>query len=405
MKIRLESDNPEGVDPKLEASDRSVVVSHPTTHTVGRWIALGAMLLALSVAHFFTPHNLLWVHDFLFKVTYLPIVLAGLWFGLRGGLALGVTTCAIYVVHIQLQLSGHHQHEQTSLFLELILYLLIGGVVGWLSDQQRAARNRLATANAQLQRSLETLREKTEALLAAEESLRQADRQRAAGEIALGLAHEVRNPLGGIVGAAEILANPGTEATGRTEFAAVLTREVKRLDRVITDLLDFARPTPATPGVSNVRQELDFVEKLTTGPRGKKKVSFDHAGIDSSLVAAIPPDAFRQVALNLTLNALTAVPPNTGRIEWTAARDGRQIVLTVTDNGSGVDPAVIDRLFEPFVTTTPEGTGLGLAIVARLIRDADGSIQLDKDQRPGTRFTIKLPVATEGYSGSRNSQG
>jgi two-component system, NtrC family, sensor histidine kinase HydH len=364
-----------------------------------RVILLVIMLLLLSAAHFVTPHNLTWVHDFLFKVTYLPIVLAGLWFGLRGGIFSSLATSAIYVVHIRLQLAGH-QHSQAGFFLELVLYLVIGAVVGWLSDQQRAARDRLAAANLLLQRSLESLREKTEALLTAEESLRRADRQRAAGQIALGLAHEVRNPLGGIVGAAEILANPGTDAKGREEFVAVLTREVKRLDRVITDLLNFARPSVGQAGTANLKEELDFVEKLTAGPRGKKNVAFDHTNLPAGLVAAIPPDAFRQVALNLTLNALEAVPANSGRIEWTATREEGRIKLTVSDNGSGVDPSVRDHLFEPFVTTTPEGTGLGLAIVARLVGDVGGSIQLERSGPSGTAFALRLPLAGEDYTSS-----
>ena len=377
----------------------------PWGRTTIRWASLVLALTLLSVAHFITPHDLTWAHDFLFKVTYLPIVLAGLWFGFRGGLYLSLVTSAIYVVHIQLQLSGHHQPAQTSLFLELVLYLLIGAVVGWLSDQQRAARDRLASANVQLQRSLESLREKTEALLAAEESLRRADRQRAAGQIALGLAHEVRNPLGGIVGAAEILANPGTDAKGRAEFTAVLTREVKRLDRVVTDLLHFARPAEDKVGASNLKQELDFVEKLTAGPRGKKSVVFDHGSLPPDLIAAIPADAFRQVALNLTLNALAAVPPRSGRIEWRAQRDLRQIKLTITDNGPGVDPSVRDHLFEPFVTTMPEGTGLGLAIVARLIGDVGGSIHLEQTGPSGTTFALTLPLAGDDHPGPTVSQG
>ena len=373
--------------------------------TTTRWAALVLMLVVLSAAHFVTPHDVTWAHDFLFKVTYLPIVLAGLWFGFRGGLYLSLATCAIYVVHIQLQLAGHHQHQQTSFFLELVLYLLIGGVVGWLSDEQRAARNRLASANAQLQRSLESLREKTEALLAAEESLRRADRQKAAGQVALGLAHEIRNPLGGIVGAAEILANPDTDAKGRAEFTAVLTREVKRLDRVITDLLNFARPAQDKAGASNLKQELDFVEKLTAGPRGKKDVLFDHSGLTPDLIAAMPPDAFRQVALNLILNALEAVPPTSGRIEWRAVRESQQIKLTISDNGPGVDPSVREHLFEPFVTTTPGGTGLGLAIVARLVSDAGGSISLEHSAPTGTTFALRLPLAGGALPGSPVSQG
>jgi signal transduction histidine kinase len=208
------------------------------------------MLAALSVAHFLTPAQHSWAHDFLFKVTYLPIILAALWFGWRGGFFLALLTGLIYVVHIRLQLTAHDGHGQTGFLLELVLYLLIGLVVGWLSDRQRRIQERLADAHADLQRSFGSLREKTEALLAAEESLRRADRLKAAGEIASGLAHEVRNPLGGIVGAAEILAKPETDGTARAEFAAVLAREAKRLDRVITQFLDFARPGSIGQGIS-----------------------------------------------------------------------------------------------------------------------------------------------------------
>ena len=395
------------VDPSHSAgaADRGSADAGFWARPTARWGALLVILLGLSAAHFITPHDVTWAHDFLFKVTYLPIVLAGLWFGLRGGLYLSLATCAIYIVHIQLQLAGHHQHQQTSLFLELVLYLLIGGVVGWLSDQQRAARNRLASANAQLQRSLESLREKTEALLAAEESLRRADRQKAAGQVALGLAHEIRNPLGGIVGAAEILASPATDARGRAEFTAVLTREVKRLDRVITDLLSFARPAEDTAGAANLKQELDFVEKLTAGPRGKKQVRFDRTDLSPDLTAMITPDAFRQVALNLTLNALEAVPPASGRIEWRAVREGGQVKLTISDNGAGVDPKIRDRLFEPFVTTTPGGTGLGLAIVARLVSDVGGSINLEKSTTAGATFVLRLPLAGSTHSESAVPEG
>lgn len=362
-----------------------------------RWLTLIVMLAALSAAHFATPGDLTWMHDFLFKVTYLPIVLAGLWFGVRGGLLLSLVTSLVYVVHIQWQLSGQHQHAQTGFLLELVLYLLIGAVVGWLSDQQRAARDRLATANAQLQRSLESLREKTDALLAAEASLRRTDRLKAAGQIAMGMAHEIRNPLGGIIGAAEILANPVTDAAGRAEFAAVISRESKRLDRVITNLLDFARTATSQGGVSHLRQELDFVEKLTAGPRGKKRITFDATDVASDLEVTMASDAIRQVLLNLTLNAITAAPTDSGRIVWRGSRQTDHVMLSITDNGPGVDPHVRNQLFEPFVTTTPDGTGLGLAIVARLVGDVGGRIDLEQTGSTGTVFTLQLPCADGGH--------
>jgi signal transduction histidine kinase len=367
--------------------------------TAARWTALVVMLVVLSVAHFVTPAQHSWLHDFLFKLTYLPIILAGLWFGWRGGFFLALLTGLVYVVHIRLQLSGHHVHGVTGFLLELVLYLLIGLVVGLLSDRQRKIQDRLSAAHSDLQRSFAALREKTEALLEAEESLRRADRLKAAGEIASGLAHEVRNPLGGIVGAAEILAKPATDDQARAEFAAVLTRETKRLDRVITQFLDFARPGSSNEGTSNLREELEFVEKLTAGPRGKKRTVFSAEAVSGDLNVAISADALRQVLLNLTLNALSAVPSDTGRIEWSAVGDGMHVHLRIEDNGPGIDERVFDRLFEPFVTSR-DGTGLGLAIVARLVDDVGGSVTVERTDSSGTVFRLTFPVAEpSGQSG------
>ena len=360
-----------------------------------RWTALIIMLGALSVAHFLTPPQHSWAHDFLFKVTYLPIILAGLWFGWRGGFFLALLTGLIYFVHIRMQLTGHHGHGQTGFLLELVLYLLIGLVVGWLSDRQQRIRQRLASAHADLQRSFGSLREKTEALLAAEESLRRADRLKAAGEIASGLAHEVRNPLGGIVGAAEILANPETTAKDRAEFAAVLTRETKRLDRVISQFLDFARPGSNDQGICNLRQEIEFVGQLTAGPRGKKNTAFDCQSVPADLNVPMSADALRQVVLNLTLNALNAVPSSNGQITWRAKSEGRQVHAWIADNGSGIDEGIRDRLFEPFVATR-EGTGLGLAIVARLMSDIGGTVSVERSDPSGTSFALMFPVSTPG---------
>lgn len=366
--------------------------------TAARWTTLVVMLAVLSVTHFLTPAQHSWLHDFLFKLTYLPIILAGLWFGWRGGFFLALLTGLVYVVHIRLQLAGHHAHGVSGFLLELILYLLIGLIVGLLSDRQRKYQDRLAAAHADLQRSFAALREKTEALLEAEESLRRADRLKAAGEIASGLAHEVRNPLGGIVGAAEILAKPETDSRARAEFAAVLTRETKRLDRVITQFLDFARPGSSDEGISNLREEIEFVEKLTAGPRGKKRTTFDAAAVPGDITIPISADALRQVLLNVTLNALSAVPAENGSIAWSAEIEGDHVLLRIEDNGLGIDAGIRDRLFEPFVTSR-DGTGLGLAIVARLMDDVGGSVAVERTGSSGTVFCLTFPVESRGQPG------
>ncbi|MEW5701339.1 MAG: ATP-binding protein [Candidatus Zixiibacteriota bacterium] len=361
-----------------------------------RILLISALLIGLSIAHFVSPAEAIWLHDFWFKVTYIPIVLSGLWFGVRGGLTVGVITGLTYTVHIRLQLAGHHQHAQTGFWLELVLYLLIGIVVGWLADEQRRIQERLHQTNLQLQDSLASLKEKAEALLVAEESLRRADRLRAVGELAAGIAHEVRNPLSGILGAAKILADPATNDQNRAEFADLLAQETQRLDRVIGRLLDLARPGPGSAGTSLLANEIAFVGQLTEGTRRKSHADYDLSQVPHDIVVAVPVDVARQIILNLTLNALAALSERGGQIIWSAEIEGDRTTVRVRDTGGGVDSQIRDHLFEPFVTTRQTGgTGLGLAIVARLVRESGGEIDLESTGPSGTTFALTLPIASD----------
>lgn len=148
-------------------------------------------------------------------------------------------------------------------------------------------------------------------------------------------------------------------------------------------------------------EELGLVGKLTAGAVEKKSVTVETSSVPQTMSVAIAPDALRQVLLNLTLNALTAVAPESGTIAWTAERSGDRIHLRIIDNGPGVDPAVRDRIFEPFVSTGSDdrSTGLGLPIVARLLADVGGSIKLESTGGDGTTFVIALPPA--GGAGTR----
>ena len=377
-------------DPVIEHD--SAMSGRAATWAVRRVAVIAALLVALSVAHFLSSPHVSWIHDLLFKATYLPIVLAALWFGLKGGLATAFITSVIYTLHIRLQLAAHHQHEQAGFWLELVLYWLIAAVVGHLSDRQKRVQENLEETNVELAESIASLREKTEALLVAEESLRRADRLRAVGELAAGIAHEVRNPLGGILGAANILADPTTAPESRTEFAAVLAQETRRLDSVISRLLDLARPVRSTGGTADLAVEIGVVERLTTGARTKAHAAWDATGVPPRLIVRLSPEALRHVILNLTLNALAALPPQGGRIDWAAHKEESGIRVTIADNGGGISPDLRDRLFEPFVTTGgSDRTGLGLAIVSRILAENGGTIGVVKTGSEGTAIAFTIP--------------
>jgi signal transduction histidine kinase len=383
--------------PFLDAVPEITIMTEPA-RPQGRNIKLAtlALLLAgLSVAHFLSPAHSMRVHDFLFKATYLPIVLAGLWFGWRGGLYTGIVTSAVYAVHIQWQLAEHAQHGMTASWLELILYFVVGMTVGLLADRDRATQVRLAQTNDELAQSLAQVREKTAALLTAEDSLHRADRLKAVGELAAGVAHEVRNPLGGILGAARILADPATEQQARAEFADVLTTETKRLDRVISNLLDLARPPSGEKTDASLLEELEVVRSLVAGHTGARTTKIETEGVDPGLRVAIASDALRQVVLNLTLNALTAIDRDPGRIVWQSQETEGVLQIRIGDNGRGIDPGIRERIFEPFVGSGSDkrATGLGLSIVSRILADAGGAIAMEQTGRDGTTFKFSLPLS------------
>lgn len=341
-----------------------------------RWRALGvgAALLALAIAHFVSaPHATAW-HDFLFKATYLPLILAGLWFGLKGAVLASGVTCGVYMVHIFGQLAGEGHHELWSILSDVVLFTVMSFTAGFLSDRHDRAR-REAEARAA------DLAETTRVLLQAEEHLRRSERLRFLGEIAAGMAHEIRNPLGGIKGAGEILARPDTPPEERAEFTRVLMAEIERLDRVAGNFLRFGRPSG---GGRRRLKPADTVREvmllLRNQPEGRS-VDWSLEG-DQGLELETEPDLLRQVLLNVCLNAVQAMEGR-GRLVVRLER-GPPAAVEVADTGPGIPEELQETLFEPFVTTKVQGTGLGLATARRLMAPLGGRLEVVRTGPGGT---------------------
>ncbi|AKF06495.1 ATP-binding protein [Sandaracinus amylolyticus] len=234
--------------------------------------------------------------------------------------------------------------------------------------------------------------------------MKERDRLAALGEMAAGLAHEIRNPLGAIKASAQFLAEPAPrdESTrmddGAREFLDIIVEEVDRLNRVVSSFLDYARPSQlgdVTPIDVNatVRRTLQLL-----GPQFG-------AGVESSLDldAEVPPvridaERLRQVLINLALNAVQAMEGH-GRIEvrtrGVSRGDERWVEIHVADTGPGIPQKILKNLFVPFVTTKDRGTGLGLAISQRIVSAAGGLIEVRSSAGIGTTFVVRLPAHVE----------
>jgi two-component system, NtrC family, sensor histidine kinase HydH len=352
---------------------------------VPRMILIAVAVLAVTLGHYTIPPVHGGVHDLMQRVYYLPIVLAGFWYGLRGGLLTALAVGLLYLPHIFLHWGGAH-HGNVEKFLELVLYLVVGGVTGGLADRLRAANRGLVGA-------YESLREKSNLLLAAEEQLGQAQRLAALGELSAELAHEIRNPLGAIKGSAEIFRDRLPAGDPLREFALILCREADRLNAVLEGCLEMARrgqPREGADPVAAVREvvELTAVQAQRAGVRLSVRLPERLPAVTATA------GSLRQVFLNLTLNAIQAMPRG-GELTVEGGCTRKEVQLRFSDTGVGLSPQQLERAFQPFFTSRERGTGLGLTIAQRLIAGAGGRIEVSSEQGRGAVFTLSFPMRVE----------
>lgn len=234
--------------------------------------------------------------------------------------------------------------------------------------------------------------------------LLERDRLVAVGEVAAGIAHEIRNPLGAIKGAAQCL-DPGTLPKEAEEFINVIVEEVDRLNGVLSQFLEYARPYRGNPIPTDVNDVISATLRLLGKDTVPSRVEIKRDLAHGLPPVSVDPEQLKQVLINLVLNAIQAMPRGgevtvSSAIHYNASADfsdvprdvrDANVLVRVHDTGDGIPPEDLARVFMPFFTTKPNGTGLGLAISHGII-EANGG-RLDATSRPetGTIFTIRLP--------------
>lgn len=245
------------------------------------------------------------------------------------------------------------------------------------------------------------------------ERMKERDRLAALGQMAAGLAHEIRNPLGSIKGAAQYLqpgptTEGGREGTreGTREFLDIIIEEVNRLNKIVSQFLDYARPYRG----EQRQLEVADVLKKTLALIAKEAEEHGRVEIAAEFAERMPPvradaEQLLQVFLNLSLNALQAMPQG-GKL-WiaTALRRATRrgaaaafLEIRFRDNGVGIPPGDLKNLFIPFFTTKEKGTGLGLPISQRIIENHGGTIEVRSQPGEGATFTVLLPIEADVYA-------
>jgi len=298
-------------------------------------------------------------------------------YGLRGGLGISIAATLAYVPHAFF--SAHRDPSpMVDKGLEIILFIVIGLLTGWLVDREREARRRL-------ERSLS---ERTDL----ETQLIRAGRLSALGELVAGVAHEIRNPLASIKGSADAIATEFEPDHRKYPLVEILGREIERLERVVSTFLDFARPAPPSRTIIGLQTVVHQAVELMKNSPLADAAQVDVRGLP--VEARADADQLVQVTLNIGLNALRAAsgadePKVEFRTEHHEVGGKKWPAIGIIDNGPGISDEHVEQIFDPFFTTHDAGTGLGLSISNRIVEAHGGFIDV-KSSHKGSEFWICL---------------
>lgn len=355
----------------------------PKSRTAGRVAIIGSALAVIALVHQLTPHSSHLWHNVFQWLYYLPVVLAATYFGLRGGLLTGAAAAVGYIPHF---LEADNSPDYLAVqYAEVLVLFLVATVTGLLAGREHKRRE-------QLQKTLHKLHRANRNLQSSREQIRRADRLAAIGQLASSLAHEIRNPLAGIRGAVHVLEQPETTDEVRHELRQIVKKECQRLEGLLTAMLDFARPRLPEYQEVDIGRKIDSVLLLVAhaaaraGVTIKKQLAVDLPTLDCDA------EQFKQLILNLTLNAVQAMPEG-GVVLIEARTECASMRIDVTDQGCGILPEQIDRVFDPFFSTKESGTGLGLAVCHQIVAQHRGTITLESGgQGQGTIVSVLLPL-------------
>ncbi len=224
--------------------------------------------------------------------------------------------------------------------------------------------------------------------------LREAERLATAGELAAGMAHEIRNPLAAILNATALLTDEnGLTPDERASTLAALRTEARRLNRILSDFLQFARPQEARRAPGDIREVVQHVSSLIREDRSRAPRVDVRVAVDPAVPRfAFDRDQVTQVLWNVALNAVEAMNGR-GRLSLEVNRRHGDVALSVSDTGAGIAAENLPRVFEPFYTGKPNGSGLGLTIAERIVGAHGGRIEIDSELGRGTRVTLLFPLA------------
>ncbi len=326
-----------------------------------RIVLLSALVAGITLLHYITGHSDFFYHIVYRDLYFLPLILAGFWFGLTGALAASVSIIALYLPYIIINWEGFSPNDFNKIMM-LLLFLVLSAVFGVIADREKARQK----------------------------ALREAESLAAMGKAISGVAHDMKTPLIAIGGFAKSIHKKLSEDDSNYEKIQAIVEETQRMDYMIKDMLDFSRPLDLNIAAGNINKLVKQCLLLLNDEAERRRVALDIVLSDRLPTCRFDTMRMEQVFVNLIVNALQASPENEVVTVRTYSKVGK-IFFEVEDHGPGIPSHVREKIFIPFFTTKREGTGLGLAIALKIVQGHSGDLEVLKNPGKGITFRVSLP--------------
>jgi len=304
----------------------------------------------------------------------IPIVIAAIGLGSRIAVAVAL---AAGVFHSVAAILGHGG-QWIEPFVQSLLFVCVAMTAGRLARwyRERTAHVPLAAEAPGQAGQTATPRQAGSSLL---------------GRVVPGLVRQFRTPVASIEGAGWVLEDPDLPQEKRQQLVGIVRKEAHRLDRVLSDVLDFTQPRSPHFDSVNISVLIDEVIQLAGTGERSRKVTFQRDAPTDLPLLRCDPEQLRQVLLNIIMNAVQAMPAG-GQINVSARAENGQMIISIADQGRGIPAGAVDRIFDPFFTTYEHSLGLGLSVALRIVREHGGKIEVDRQVSEGSRIVITLPL-------------
>lgn len=355
------------------------------------FIIMLTLVGAIGILHTVTPGYMILYHDTYRRLSYFPIAIGAILYGVWGGLALSVFSCLAFIPHLYAFWAEGPEAYYSELS-EILFYLAAGLVIGLISSRENRLRKKYQDLSEKLSRSYDRLSMQASQLLEAEKQLGESQKLSLLGHVSASFAHEIKNPLASIKGAAEILADEVGPDHPKHEFVEIMRNEISRLNHSVEKVLDYCRGNQPKREFEfkTVKEVTDHVLTLMAAAVKEKSIQVEveyDAGAKERTIQEAP---MVQVLLNVLINAVDAVDKN-GRIHIGVKTQDKECIIQVSDDGPGIDPAIQEEVFHSFVTYKDGGTGLGLPISRKIVESLQGRITLEESMLGGAGIRICLP--------------